>query len=63
MAKVFVQAIGGEVQEKNYSTVAEIKKDMDLPNHQAMVQGEPEDDSYELQDYDVVTLAPKVKGA
>lgn len=63
--KVTAQAIGGQpkVFDNEYETVGEIKTAMNLGSYQATVNGEPADDDQELNDYDFVSLAPKVKGA
>ena len=64
MATVTTQVVGGKIQLKeNVTTVAELKQILGLESHQASVNGEPEDDSYALQDGEYVTFAPKVKGA
>lgn len=63
MAKVTVQVAGGQPQQKEAITIAGLKEQMSLPNHAATVNGEPADNSYELSDYEFVTLAAAVKGA
>lgn len=64
MAKVTGQVIGGSAKVfENASTVGEIKELMNAKTHTATVNGEPADDSDELNDYDFVSLAPAVKGA
>lgn len=63
MAKVMVKVAGGQVQEKDYSSLGQLKAAMGLTNYTASVNGEPESDDYELEDYEVVNLSPSVKGA
>lgn len=62
MASITVKVTGGNVQEMQASTVREVKSKLSLPNHTASVNGETQDDDYELEDYEFVTLAPAVKG-
>lgn len=47
----------------NVSTVGDVMKELGVENYAATVNGEPADKSYELSDYEYVTLAPQVKGA
>lgn len=63
MAKVTVQCIGGEPQQKEVVTLGELKRSMDAFGYTATVNGEPEGDDYVLSDYEFVSLAPAVKGA
>lgn len=63
MAKVQVQAVGGDIKQQEASTVSELMTKLGLTNYQASVNGEPVDSDYELSDYEFVSLAPKVKGA
>lgn len=63
MAKVNVQPVGGEIKQVEAGTVAELKAQLNLGTYQASVNGEPADDDQELNDYEFVSLAPKVKGA
>lgn len=65
MAKqVQAQIAGGEVKVvRNVETVKELRRKLDLDkDHSATVNGEPEADEYELNDYELVTFAPKVQG-
>lgn len=62
MAKVFVQVSGGAAKEMDIGTVADVKRALNLDKYSAAVNGEPVDDDHELSDYEVVTLAPNVKG-
>ncbi len=63
MAKVFVQVSGGAAKEIEAETIGEVRKAMRLESkYSAAVNGEPEDDDYELNEFDVVSLAPSVKG-
>lgn len=63
--KINAQVVGGSLKQfDNVSTVADLKKAMNLQgNYQATVNGEVQDDSYELQDYEFVSFAQQVKGA
>lgn len=62
--KITAQAVGGQPKTfDNIQTVGELKEEMGLPTYQASVNGEPADDDQELNDYEFVSLAPKVKGA
>jgi sulfur carrier protein ThiS len=63
MAKIQVQALGGSIQQKDARNVKELKEALNLPNHQATVNGEPVSDDHEFSDYEFVTLTEKVKGA
>lgn len=63
MAKVNVQVVGGQIQQVEASTVAEVKQLMDAANYTATVNGEPATDAFALSDYAFVALAPSVKGA
>lgn len=63
MAKVQAKAIGGAITEKEASTVSELKTMMGLQSYQASVNGEVVEDEHELEDFEFVTFAPKVKGA
>jgi hypothetical protein len=61
LAKVTVQVAGGDPQQKEAETVADLMSSMNLEGHTATVNGEPEDGSYELEDFEFVTFAKKVK--
>ncbi len=63
MAKVNIKVVGGEVEEVEATTVADVKREMNTPNHTATVNGSPAQDSKVLADEDFVSLAPQVKGA
>lgn len=63
MAKVHAQIIGGEIKELVLGTVGDVKSKLNASNYTVTVNGEPESDSYQLQDFDFVSLAPAVKGA
>lgn len=63
MAKVHAQVIGGSIQDLEAETVGEVKEQLKKANYTATVSGVPQDDDYELFDYDFVALAPAVKGA
>lgn len=62
MAKVIVKLIGGTPQEKEASTVGDLKRSLSLSNHTATVNGEPADDSQELNDFELVHFVQAVKG-
>lgn len=63
MAKVFVQKVGGALEEKQAETLGELKRATGTTNMQAVVNGEPEsDDDYAFEDRDHVTFTEKVKG-
>lgn len=64
MAKVNAQVAGGEIKQyRNVDTVADLRDKLDLDkNHSATVNGEPQDDDYELSDFEHVAFAPTVKG-
>lgn len=49
-------------ESSKFETIAEIKNSKGLPNYTAAVNGEPVDDSYELQDGDWISFSPEVKG-
>lgn len=65
MNKVTVscQVVGGKLQLKEASDIADLKSQLGLSNHQASVNGEPVEDTKELVEGNFVTFAPKVKGA
>lgn len=63
MAKVQVQVTGGAIQQKEASTVGELKTLLGVVAYTATVNGEPSSDSDELNDYEFISLAPAVKGA
>lgn len=62
--KVTVEVTGKDPQTINgVSTVGEVMTKLGVENYAATVNGEPADKSYELSDFEYVTLAPQVKGA
>jgi hypothetical protein len=64
MAKVQAQVAGGSIVQHEASTVAELRTLMNLEStYGAHVNGEPEEASYELEDYQMVTFAQQTKGA
>lgn len=64
MASVQVQSVGGDITKYDAETIAELKSQIGgLSKHQATVNGEPQDDDYELSDYEFVTFSEKIKGA
>lgn len=62
MAKVNVQVLGGQIKQIDADTVAEVKTQLNVPNHTATVNGDSVDGTYELEDYQFVMLSPAVKG-
>lgn len=63
MAKVTVEITGAQPQVvTDMNTVADVKTKFGKANYVAKVNGESVDDSYELNDYEFVTLAENVKG-
>ena len=63
MAKVTAQVLGGDPKVlEGMGTVGDVKAKLQATNHTATVNGEPVEDSYELDDYEFVSLAPAVKG-
>lgn len=65
MAKqVTAQVTGGAPKLlDNVRTVGDVKQQMNVTTgYSASVNGDPEDDTYELSDYENVSLAPSVKG-
>jgi len=64
MAKVQAQVLGGEIKSlADVGTVGDVKDRLQVTNHTATVNGEPVEDSYELSDYEFVSMSPAVKGA
>ena len=63
MAKVQAQVVGGSIKQIEANTVGEVKEQLSSPTYTATVNGEPEADDYQLEDYEFVSLAPAVKGA
>lgn len=61
-SKVQVQVSGGSIQTKKAETVADLKSELGVESYQASVNGEPQEDDYELADYEFVSLTPAVKG-
>jgi len=63
---ITAQAVGGQPKtftNEEMNTVGDVKAALELESYQATVNGEPADDDQELNDYEFVSLAPKVKGA
>lgn len=63
MAKVNVQVAGGQIQQIEAATVAEVKQKLNASTYTATINGEPAQDSQSLTDYQFVALAAAVKGA
>lgn len=61
MAKVQVQVEGGAIQQKVADTVGELKTQMGMRDYTATVNGDNANDSYELVDFDFVSLAKPLK--
>lgn len=62
MAKVNVQVLGGTIKQIDAETVADVKNQLNVPQHTATVNGDSVDGSYLLEDYQFVMLSPAVKG-
>lgn len=64
MAKITAKVTGGKLVElEDVRTVREARKALNLgPEYTATVNGEPEDDGYEVEDFQFVAFAPAVKG-
>lgn len=64
MATVTAKVTGGKAKEvEDVETIRELRKDLGLDKtYAATVNGEPEDDGYELKEDDFVVFAPAVKG-
>ena len=64
MAKVQVQVPGGDIKQHEAETIADLKSVVGgVDKHQATVNGEPQDDDFELSDFEFVVFSEKVKGA
>jgi len=65
MAVVTAKVVGGSAQPLQYvSSVADVRSALGLAaNYAASINGEPAEDSDELEDGAFVTFAPQVKGA
>lgn len=64
MAKVHVKVSGGAVQEVEAATLGQLKAKLDVAKHTATIDGNAQSsDTYELQDFQFVTLTAPVKGA
>ena len=61
MARITAQVAGGTRKDGEARTVAELKQKLSVPNHTAVVNGENEEDGYELKDGDFVSLAQPLK--
>jgi hypothetical protein len=60
--KVTVSIIGGQTKTyDSFSTIGEVKDQLGLSSHTAMLNGDPTNDSTKLSDFSYVTLAPAVK--
>ena len=61
MAKVQVKVSGGDIREVEASTVGALKDKVSATGYVATVNGEPEGDDYQLNDFEFVSLAKPVK--
>lgn len=61
-SKVTVQVVGGSSKTVTASTVGELKRLMNVPNHTATLNGDSASNDTQLSDYSFVHLAPAVKG-
>lgn len=61
MSKVQVKVAGGAIQEKEANTIGDLKRLVSAEGYVATVNGEPEGDDYELQEFEFVSLAKPVK--
>lgn len=63
MAKVSVKVSGGALKELEVDTIKEARIELGLDKtYTATVNGEPEDDGYETNDFEYIVFAPAVKG-
>lgn len=64
MPNIVTKVTGGKVRElEDCNTVREVRKELGLDKtYTATVNGEPEDDTFELSEDDYVVFAPAVKG-
>lgn len=61
--KITVQATGGDpITFENLGTVADAKREMNLPTYTATVNGNPAQDSTVLPDYAFISLTEPMKG-
>ena len=62
---VTVKILGGQekVLEVFTGTVGDLKASMNVPNHTALVNGQPAADDDTIASFSFVRLAPAVKGA
>lgn len=63
--KIQAQVVGGAIKSfDGVETVGEVREKMNLgANYTVTVNGEAQDNDYELSDYEFVAFAPSVKGA
>jgi hypothetical protein len=61
MARVTAQVAGGTRKDGEARTIAELKAKLNADGYTAVVNGENEDDSYELRDGDFVALSQPLK--
>ena len=62
--KVTVQVLGGGGSKTydSFTTIADVKRGLNLTSHTAQLNGEPASDSAQLSDFAFVSLTPAVKG-
>jgi hypothetical protein len=61
MAKVQTQVAGGSIQQKEADTIGELAQMVGADGFVATVNGEPEGEDYELNDFEFVSFAKPVK--
>ena len=63
MALVKVKTLGNaEIKEYSVDTIGQLKEELSLDGYSANVNGNAQGDNYELNDAELVTFAPSVKG-
>ena len=62
MAKVQAQVTGGAIKQIEASTVKDVKTQLGVPGYTAQVNGDPQNDDYDLSDFEFVSLTEAVKG-
>lgn len=63
MARVTVQVAGGSEKQVEAESIADLKEQLGLEGYTASVDGEPADDSHQLENFQFVSLSQQVKGA
>ena len=63
MTSIIACVLGGDpIRMEGLATVGKVREELGLENHAATVNGDPQDDDFELSDEDFVSFAPAVKG-